>query len=135
MAPLSKSHHRINLFCTAKSRISIAFGFQNFVIFLISMVTRPPDKWINANPDKRKIIHKLHCGIEVPSRRPRPNILHDSTSYIGLNFYFVHYVIHTIVINTSVNRIWSDAHWLILTISSLSYTFVNTECLRRWGKS
>ena len=35
----------------------------------------------------------------------------------GLNFYFVHQMIHTIVIHTSVNRIWSEAHWLILTIS------------------
>ena len=37
---------------------------------------------------------------------------------IGLNFYFVHHVIHTIFIHTSVNRIWSEAHRLILTISS-----------------
>ena len=27
---------------------------------------------------------------------------------VGLNFYFVHHVIHTIVIHTSVNRIWSS---------------------------
>ena len=52
---------------------------------------------------------------------------------VGLNFYFVHHVIHTVFIHTSVNRIWSEAHRLILTISSLSCTFVNTECLRRWG--
>ena len=37
---------------------------------------------------------------------------------IGLNFYFVIHVIHTISIHTSVKRIWSKTLSLVLTIST-----------------
>ena len=47
------------------------------------------------------------------------SILFSPSVCLGLYFYFVHHLIHTIVIDTSVNRIWSEAHKLILTISRM----------------
>ena len=46
----------------------------------------------------------------------------------GLNFYFDHNMIHTIVIHAYLYRIWSKALWLILTISTYC-KFIDIECI------